>query len=102
MKETIPQERSETVRQEIIKLLDGRKLSVGSISKEVRKSEKEVADHLDQIGRSGLLTIIPAECSGCGFVFKKRKRPAKPGKCPVCRSTRISQPMFTLKANKKK
>ena len=102
MKETIPQERTETVRQEIIRLLDGQTFSVGGISKEVRQSEKEVAEHLDQIGRSGLLTIIPAECNGCGFVFKKRKRPSKPGKCPVCRSTHISQPLFTLKANKKK
>ncbi|MEW6078515.1 MAG: ArsR family transcriptional regulator [Thermodesulfobacteriota bacterium] len=97
MKEPIPQARTETVRQAIIKLLDGQVLPVGAISKEVGKSEKEISDHLDQIGRSGLLTIIPPKCADCGFVFKDRTRIKKPGKCPLCRSTRIRHPMFTIK-----
>ena len=95
--ETIPQERNETIRQEITRMLDGCRLPVNAISKEVRKSEKEVTDHLDQINRSGLLIIISAECDDCGFVFKDRKRIKKPGKCPRCRSTRINQPLFTVK-----
>jgi hypothetical protein len=97
VKEPITRERSETVRQEIIRLLDGQALPVGAISKEVGKSQKEVSEHLDQIARSGRLTIIPAGCGDCGFVFKDRTRSKKPGKCPVCRSTRINQPMFTVK-----
>ena len=97
MKEIIPQERHETIRQEIIRLLDGNRLPVGVLSKEVRLSEREIYAHLEQIKRSGLLLIIPAECDDCGFVFAGRDRVKKPGKCPRCRSTHIEPPLFNLK-----
>ena len=97
MKETIPKERFETVRQEIIRLLEGRKLPVSAISKEIGKSEREIIDHLDQIGRSGILIIFPAECANCGFTFRDRHRSRKPGKCPSCKSTHIYPPAFTVK-----
>lgn len=102
MKETIPQKRFETVRQEIIRLLDGNKLPVSIISKEIRKSEREINDHLDQIAKSGILAIIPSECADCGFVFKNRDRSKKPGKCPSCKSTHLSPPLFTVKSKQEK
>ena len=101
MKEAIPQERFETVRQGIIRLLKGRKLPVSAISKEIGASEREVNDHLDQIGKSGILIIIPAECADCGFVFRGRDRSRKPGKCPSCRSTHIYPPAFTVKSGQR-
>ncbi len=95
-KSIIPEERDETIRKEIIGLLKIRSLPIGTLSKEVRKSEKEIYEHLKQIQKSVNLTITPAECGGCGYVFEKRERPNKPGKCPVCRSTFIEEPLFSI------
>jgi transcriptional regulator len=95
-KEFIPEERNETIRQELLRLLDGRELPVGVLSKEVRKSEKEIYEYLEQIGRTAALNITPAECRNCGYVFAKRHRPKKPGKCPICKGTHIEQPLFSI------
>ena len=96
MKEIIPQERNATIRQELMRLLAGSQLSVSVLSKEIRKSEKEIYDHLEQIKRSGLLLIIPARCNDCGYLFEKRARPKKPSKCPKCKGTHIEQPLFSI------
>jgi predicted Zn-ribbon and HTH transcriptional regulator len=40
--------------------------------------------------------VTPATCRDCHFVFHKRTRLTRPGKCPLCRSTRLSEPMFSL------
>ncbi len=97
----VPAERLETVRHEIAEALKGRPLSPREISSAVRISVKEVYDHLEHIRRSlskreHHLKIIPAECKKCGFTFKKRERLTKPGKCPVCRSESIEEPLFSL------
>ncbi len=42
------------------------------------------------------LRLHPARCLACGHVFAKRDRLAKPGKCPVCRATRLEPPRFSL------
>jgi len=97
MKETGPQERFETVRQGIIRLIEGSSLSAKEISKEVGESERDINYHLDQIGKSGILRIIPSECADCGYVFKERARSQKPGKCPSCKSTHIYPPLFTIR-----
>lgn len=73
--------------------------SARDISGRVHISEKEVRGHLEHIHktleRSGReLVVTPAECTHCGFVFKKRDRLTKPGKCPVCRSESIREPLF--------
>ena len=95
----------ETVRQEITALLEGgqggRPLSAHEISPLAGVSEKEVYGHLEHIRKSlnksaRKLVIAPAECKGCGFVFKKRVRLKKPGRCPVCRSESIGLPLFSI------
>jgi predicted transcriptional regulator len=55
----IPEERNETIREELLRWLEGRGLTVGELSKVVGKSEKEIYDHLEQLQKSGLLVIIP-------------------------------------------
>jgi transcriptional regulator len=97
MREIIPRERNKTIRQEITRLLDGNRLSVTVLSKEIRLSERELYSHLEQIKRSGLLLIIPAACDDCGFVFADRNRVKKPGKCPKCKSTHIEPPLFSIR-----
>lgn len=97
----VPAERHETIRRHIMSAIEGKALSAKDISAEVGISEKEVYDHLEHIHRSfhhggGYLVVTPAECQGCGFVFKKRDRLKKPGKCPVCNGESITEPLFTI------
>lgn len=100
-KPLIPAERHDTVRQEIVSLLAQQTLSAKEISPQVRISEKEVYSHLEHIQRTlkkeQKLIITPAECRKCGFVFKKRDRLKKPGKCPVCHGELIQEPLFFIK-----
>jgi len=97
----IPQEKHETIRQEIISVLTERTMSAREISAEIGISEKEVVDNLGHIriavrkSRERLM-IIPAECKKCGFKFKKRERLTKPGKCPICRNQQIQEPLFSI------
>jgi hypothetical protein len=39
--------------------------------------------------------ITPATCRKCGFVFHKDKL-HKPGKCPACKGTWISEPLISI------
>ena len=101
-KPPVPAERQETVRKEILSELEGQTLSVKDISGAVRISEKEVVDHLQHIQKTiskGEYTLIltPAECKKCGFKFKKREKLKKPGKCPLCRSQAIREPLFSAR-----
>ncbi len=100
----VPVERHETLRHEIMSVLAQGTASAKDISFEVRISEKEVYDHLEHIRKSLLnkkdrqLVIMPAECAKCGFVFSKRERLRKPGKCPVCKGESIKEPLFSIKS----
>lgn len=97
----VPAYRKETIRQKIMSVLEGRILSARDISSEVRISEKEVYEHLSHIQKTisksdRTLTITPAECKKCGFVFKKRERLNKPGKCPICHGEAIKESLFSI------
>ena len=39
--------------------------------------------------------IVPARCNKCDFVFQREKL-HKPGKCPRCKSTWISEPRIAI------
>jgi len=98
----IPPERYGTIRKEMIALLEGRILSAKDISADARISVREVYEHLDHIQRtlhkSGKeFVVFPSDCRKCGFVFKKRDRLTKPGKCPLCRSELITEPLFSIR-----
>lgn len=98
----VPVERQETIRQQIISLLEGNTLSAKDISTDIRVSEKDVYGHLEHIQRTMNKTkynflIMPSECKKCGFVFRKRDRLRKPGKCPVCRGESIQDPLFSIR-----
>lgn len=100
-KEPIPTERIHTIRQSIRALLAGPPLSAKEISGEVRISEKEVLTHLEHLERSlphegCVLVVTAAECAKCGFVFSKRERLKKPGRCPKCRGEQIHEPLFSV------
>jgi transcriptional regulator len=97
----IPVARSQTIRQKILSLLQGDTFSARDLSVEIGVSEKEIYYHLEHIQRSigkssHNFIITPAFCKKCNFVFRKRDRLKKPGKCPVCRGEAIQEPLFRL------
>ena len=97
----IPVARHETVRQKISSLLEGNTFSARDLSVEIGISEKDVYDHLEHIQKTAgkgaqSFVITPAVCRRCNFVFRKRDKVKKPGKCPVCRSESIQEPLFSI------
>lgn len=40
------------------------------------------------------LRIVPARCKACGYEFRDREKLKRPGRCPRCRSERITPPLF--------
>ena len=98
--ETPVPERRQTVRQQIIALLLVQEATALDISQALAIREKEVAGHLEHIARSvrshgRTLVVTPGRCQGCGFVFGRR-RFSRPGRCPQCRGSHLSQPSFRL------
>jgi transcriptional regulator len=97
----IPVSMHNTVRHEILSVLEQGLRSAGEISREVRISEREVYDHLEHIRKTASrsakhLIITPAECRRCGFIFSKRERLRKPGRCPLCRGESIKESLFSI------
>ncbi|OEU74513.1 MAG: transcriptional regulator [Desulfuromonadales bacterium C00003107] len=97
----VPVEQATTLRQQIVALLQRQTVSAKDLSMAIGLPEKQVYDHLEHIRRSfqqqrKTLRIEPARCKKCGFVFEKRQRFHKPGKCPACRGQAIEEPRFSL------
>lgn len=96
-----PPERKETVRRKILALLLDHPLTARQISALAGIPEKEVASHLPHIRKTavafgGIFEVTPAACRRCGYAFRKRERPTRPGRCPVCRGESISEPLFAV------
>ena len=92
----------QTIRQEIIDLLNSEELTIRDLSQAVSLQEKEIVDHLGHIERSlqrqgKKLMISPYTCLTCGFVFEKRTRFTKPGRCPSCKNSHIKVAQFYIK-----
>jgi predicted Zn-ribbon and HTH transcriptional regulator len=97
----IPVSMHRTIRHEILSALEQGPRSAGDISRAVRISEREVYDHLEHISMTASrsarhLIITPAECRKCGFIFSKRERLKKPGRCPLCRGEAIREALFSI------
>jgi predicted Zn-ribbon and HTH transcriptional regulator len=96
-----PSEDRETVRRKILSRISTCACTAKEISSAVRRPEKEVSGHLEHLRKSlraegRRLVLVPAECRGCGFVFRKRDRLNAPGRCPVCKGEAISDPAFRV------
>ncbi len=93
---------TETIRQQIITCLNNGPVNAIEISQDVGIMEKEVYEHLEHIVRSinargKDLTIHPSRCLKCGFIFEKRTRFKRPGRCPDCKGTRITKPLYEIR-----
>lgn len=82
-------------------LLRQQPLTAREISEQVGVAEREVYAHLEHLRQSlhrgeFALSVLPAECRGCGFIFSKRERLRRPGRCPLCHGQSISQPRFLI------
>ena len=82
-----------TVRTHLIALLSAQPRSVSSIARELGFRRGDVEEDLRHALRSARaaghqVTVIPARCRSCGFMFGEEKL-SKPGKCPSCRGTRL-------------
>ena len=84
-----------------MQLLSEDPLTAKELSQLAGLSEREVYDHLTHLQKSlkskrQRLVVTPALCLDCQFNFRKRERLTRPGRCPVCRSTRIALPSFSI------
>ncbi len=92
---------SQTIRQMILDILLEGPATAKDISSRVSIPEKEVFPHLEHLRKSlhhgpQRLLMEPARCRSCGFMFHKRDRFSKPGRCPTCRSSFIDEPSFMI------
>ncbi len=97
----VPEERYETLRQRITSVIMNNPRTAKEISGEVRIPERDIYEHLEHIRKTMnkgeyRLVVVPARCERCGFVFRKRGRLKKPGKCPICRSESVTEPLFSV------
>ena len=91
-----------TIRKQIFFLLQREPLGARDISQVLGLPEKAVFNHLEHLAistrRQGYRLEIepPAVCLACGYIFRKRQRFSPPGRCPDCRATHISEPLYHL------
>lgn len=102
-----PPEMQDTVRHAILAALrEEGPLSARGISQAVGISEKEVAGHLGHLRKTlaaegDRLVVAPPACRKCGFVFAKRERLTKPGRCPVCKGEAIRPPAYSIEPHRR-
>ena len=97
-----PRHAHQTSRERLREVLSTAPLSTRELSQLSHLSEDEVVTHLAHLRKSlktkgNALEITPSHCLDCDFVFQKRDRLTRPGKCPVCRSTHLAAPRFSLR-----
>ncbi len=91
----------QTIRQEIMDLLERSPSTLRDISQVIGIMEKDVPHHLEFIDktlkqRKKRIQVEPYHCLACGFRFSKRQSFKKPGKCPQCKETRVVPAVFWI------
>ncbi|HZR24246.1 MAG TPA: hypothetical protein VFA59_11700 [Vicinamibacterales bacterium] len=70
------------------------------MARELGLKKGDVEDDLRHMIRSARaaghrVVVEPARCRSCGFAFGEEKL-SKPGKCPVCKGTRIFEAQISV------
>jgi predicted Zn-ribbon and HTH transcriptional regulator len=91
-----------TFRKELIALLSAQPRSVSWLARELGFRRGDVEEDLRHAIRSARaaghrVTVIPARCRSCDFTFDEQKL-SKPGKCPLCRGTRLYEPQILIES----
>jgi len=95
---------SQTVRQRLVGLLTGSRLSSYQLAQLLGIPERQVEDHLAHVvktvarDRDRRFILEPSCCQDCGFVFRDRTKLTRPGRCPRCRSESITSPRYGIEA----
>jgi hypothetical protein len=93
---------SQTMRQRLVGLLTGSRLSSYQLAQLLGIPERQVEDHLGHVvktiarDRDRRFVLEPSGCQDCGFVFRDRRKLTRPGRCPRCRSENISAPRYGI------
>jgi len=87
-------------RRDLIALLSAEPRSVSRVARDLGLSRADAEEDLRHAMRSARaaghrITVIPARCRTCGFVFGE-DRLSKPGKCPACRGSRMLEPQIGI------
>ena len=88
-------------RKGLITLLRDNPMGLAEIARLMEMTQKDLEDDLRHLMKSlkhseYQLIITPAKCRKCGFRFNKEKL-HKPGKCPECHGTWISEPLLEVR-----
>lgn len=97
-----------TRRRELEELLRAEALPFEVLRQRLGVRVQDLEEDLRHISRSARhrgekFEVTPPECIDCGFVFSRRlARPermklSRPGRCPECRSRRVSQALLHLR-----
>jgi predicted Zn-ribbon and HTH transcriptional regulator len=92
----------QTIRHQMIELLNSGEMTAIELSQSLGIPEKEVYEHLPHISRSvnsrgKRLVIHPAVCLKCGYAFKERRRFTPPGRCPRCKESHLQRPTYKIR-----
>lgn len=94
-----------TIRQQLRGLLRRDTLSFATLRQLLGLSVRELEAELRHVERSarasgGRLVVVPSVCLACEFSFRDReaRHLHAPGRCPRCRSERITDPAFRLQS----
>ncbi len=87
-------------RKDLIPILLGQPRSVAELARLLDEAPKDLEQDLHHLLKSlrrmpYRAVIEPAKCRRCGFVYSHDKL-RKPGKCPLCKSTWISEPRIGI------
>ena len=87
-------------RRDLIDILQDHPTSLNELSLMLKVNKRDLEDDLHHLFRSLRKeplnpVITPAHCRKCGFVFHSDKL-HKPGKCPMCKGTWISEPLISI------
>lgn len=94
-----------TIRQQLRGLLLRDTLSFSTLRELLGLSVRQLEDELRHVERSvrargGRLVVVPPLCLACEFSFRDResRHLHAPGRCPRCRSERITDPAFRIES----
>ncbi|BAI80840.1 conserved hypothetical protein [Deferribacter desulfuricans SSM1] len=86
-----------TIRQKLLEVLKDDYYSTKDLSKILPIPEKDIIEHLKEVAKSRVkIKVKNPICKKCGFKFTNLKHFKKPSKCPMCKSTFISEPEFKI------